>query len=57
MRQHTSKVIWRQMRIAHRHLDIPMTKNPLQRQNVPALHHVVTGEGVPKNVRQLAGSV
>lgn len=34
-----------------------MTKNPLQRQNVPALHHVVTSEGVPENVRQLAGSV
>lgn len=57
MRQHTGKVIRRQVRVAHGHLDIPMTKNPLQRQNIPALHHVVTSEGMPENVRQLAGSV
>ena len=38
------------MRIAHRHLDIAVTKDLLQPQDVAARHHVVAGEGVAQNV-------
>jgi|GEM_PF-6118058 hypothetical protein len=48
--QSRSKVIRGKMRIAHRHLDIAVTKDLLQRQDVAARHHVVAGEGVAQNV-------
>jgi len=38
------------VRIAHRHLDIAMAQDLLQRQDVAALHHVVAGEGVTQDV-------
>lgn len=38
------------MRIAHRHLDIPMAQDTLQGQDVAALHHVMAGERVPQDV-------
>ena len=44
------EVIWGQMRIAHRHLDVAMSKDFLQRQDVPALHHVVASKGVTQDV-------
>lgn len=42
------------MRIAHGHLDIAMTQDALQREDVPALHHVVAGERVPQDMSQLS---
>ena len=53
MGQGSGEVIRRQMRIAHGHLDIAMTQDALQREDVPALHHVVAGERVPQDVSQL----
>jgi hypothetical protein len=38
------------MRVAHRHLDIAVAQDSLQREDVAALHHVVAGEGVPQDV-------
>lgn len=43
-------MIGRQVRIAHRHGDGGMAEDPLQAENVPASHHVVTGKGVPQDV-------
>lgn len=53
MSQHIREVIGRQMRVTHRHLDIPVTQDALQGEDVPALHHVVAGERVPQDVGQL----
>jgi len=35
------------MRIAHGHLDIAVTQDALQGEDVSALHHVVAGEDQP----------
>ena len=41
------------MGILHSHGDVSVTKNALKRENVAPVHHVVTGESVPEDVRQL----
>ena len=43
------------MGIAHRHLDIGMTKDALQHQDVAAVHHEVAGERVAQHMGALAG--
>lgn len=45
------------MRIADGHLDIAMTRDALQREDVPVLHHVVAGERVPQDMSQLPWSL
>ena len=47
-------MIRRQVGVAHRHADVGMAKNLLQAQNVAAVHHEVTGERMPQDVRGLA---
>lgn len=42
------------MRIPHSELQIRMPKDLLQGQYMTAVHHEVTGERVPADVRQLA---
>ena len=41
------QVIRRQMRIAHGHGQVGVAQDLLQGQDVPAIHHEPTGEGVP----------
>lgn len=42
------------MGIAHCHCQSGMAEHSLQSQDVTAIHHVVTGEGVTQHVGQLA---
>ena len=41
------------MRVAHRHFYIGMAKYALQYQNIAAIHHKVTCEGVAQNMSHL----
>lgn len=43
------KMVRRQVRVAHGHGDRGVPEDPLQAQDVPSAHHVVTGEGVPQD--------
>lgn len=43
----------RQVRVPHRHRDRRVPQDPLQREDVPSSHHVMTCEGVPEDVGQL----
>lgn len=50
-------MIRRQVCIAHGHRDGGVPEDALQTQDVTTAHHVMAGEGVPKDVGHLAGSV
>ena len=41
------------MGILHDHGHVAVPKNPLKRMDATPIHHVVTGEGVPKNLGEL----
>lgn len=41
------------MRISHGLQDAGMTKNFLKRENVAAVHHEMTGKGVPQHMNRL----
>lgn len=41
------------MRIRHRLLNRGVTQDPLQRDDVPAVHHEMRGERVPHDMRGL----
>lgn len=41
------------MGISHRHRERRMTQDFLEREDVPAIHHEVTGEGMPERVASL----
>lgn len=47
------QMVWRKMCIAHRHGQAAVTKNFLQHQDIPAIHHKVTGEGMSQYMREL----
>ncbi len=42
------------MGVSHGHRQRRMTQDFLQREDVPAIHHEVAGEGVPESVASLA---
>lgn len=42
------------MGIAHGHYQVLMTKDFLERQNIPASHHEMTGKGVTQHVCHLS---
>ena len=44
------QMLWREMRIAHGHDHSGMSENFLQGQDIPAVLHKVTGEGMPQHV-------
>ena len=44
------------MCITHSHGDIAMAENPLQGEDITAIHHVVAGEGMPEYVGKLLRS-
>lgn len=45
------------MCIPHRHGDIAMAEDALQRQDITAIHHVVAGEGMAEDVSLLLWGV
>ena len=47
-------MIRRRMGVSHGHRQRRMTQDFLQREDVPAIHHEVAGEGVPESVASLA---
>ena len=47
-----SQVVGREVGIAHRHGDVAVAKDALQREYVAPFHHVMTGEGVPQDVSE-----
>lgn len=53
MGQGSREVIGREVRIAHGHLDVAVAQDALQSDDVPALHHVMAGEGVAEDVGHL----
>lgn len=49
MTEQRREMIRCQVRVTHRHLDIAVVQDSLQREDVAATHHVVAGEGVPQD--------
>ena len=46
-------MIWGQMGIPHRELNVGMTQDFLQRKNVATIHHKVAGERMAANMSEL----